>query len=411
MENISQLDTKVRDKTASPDILVISRTFLPSAGGIEEYIYNRCLQDPERVIALVGGCSGDKAFDKTQKFPVYRWPNPRHYHSGSIRSILQAFLNIVWSFVLAIKLYFRYHYRYIEWGHGYDFISLLLLSYLLPIRFFIYVHGNDILCTLGNYILKSLFELTLKRAKGIVCKSSLTRDYLTAHFRFDTPTHVINPVVRREKFGVALSSGHLDDLRVRMRELHNIPETAVVILSVGKFVKRKGFDLIIENLTPLLTLGLDVHYILCGIGPCESELYSLARRLRVERRVHFTGYVPDSELAGYYAACDIFAMLNLDQSKAASIDGCGIVFLEAGYFGKPVIASCLGGVTDAVRQGENGILVNPYSGNEILQAFRRLCQDQDLRQQLGRKGKALAQCRILHRSIYVHESYYSCILT
>ena len=401
MENISQLETKIRDKTAYPDILVISRTFLPSSGGIEEYIYNRCLQDPERVIALVAGCSGDKAFDKTQKFPVYRWPNITYNHSGLIGSILQAFLNIVWSFVLAIKLYFRYHYRYIEWGHGYDFISLLLLSYLLPIRFFIYVHGNDILCTLGNYILKSLFELTLKRAKGIVCKSSLTRDYLTAHFRFDTPTHVINPIVRREKFGVDPRSSYLDDLRVRMRELYNIPETAVVILSVGKFVKRKGFDLVIENLTPLLTLGLDVHYILCGGGPCESELYSLARRLRVEQRVHFTGYVTGRELAGYYAACDIFAMLTLDQSKAASIDGCGIVFLEAGYFGKPVIASRWGSVTDVIRHGENGILVNPYSGNEILQAFRLLCQYEHLREQLGRKGKAFAKRRILHRSLYV----------
>ncbi|MBR8837072.1 MAG: glycosyltransferase family 4 protein [Stigonema ocellatum SAG 48.90 = DSM 106950] len=400
MENISQLENKIRDKTGYAQILVISPTFLPSSGGIEEYIYNRCLQDPDRVIALVGGCSGDKAFDKVQKFPVYRWPNPRYNRSGFIGSTLQAFLNTVWSFVLAIKLYFRYHYRYIEWGHGSDLISLLLLSYLLPIRFFVYVHDRDIFCNLKNYGSKSLFELTLKRAQGVVCKSFFTRDYLTAHFRFDTPTHVINPVVRKEKFGVALSSGYLDDLRLRVREKHNIPQTAVVILSVGKFVKRKGFDLVIENLTPLLTLGLDVHYILCGYGPCESELYTLARRLRVERRVHFAGYVPDSELAGYYAACDIFARLTLEQTKAASIDESGIVFLEAGYFGKPVIASCLGGVTDAVRHEENGILVNPYSGNEILLAFRRLCQDKHLREELGCRGKALGNRRILHRSLY-----------
>jgi len=400
MENISRLETKIKEKSASADILVISRTFLPSSGGVEEYMYNRCLQDPDRVIALVAGCSGDKAFDKAQRFPVYRWPNPKYCHSGLIGSTLEAFLNLVWSFVLAIKLYFRYHYRYIEWGHGYDFISLLLLSYLLPIRFFIYVHGNDLLSTVHNYIIKALFELTLKRAKGIVCKSSFTRDYLCAHFRFDTPTHVINPVVRREKFGV-VSSGNLDDLRVRVRDAYDIPQTAVVILSVGKFVKRKGFDLVIENLTPLLTLGLDVHYILCGYGPDELELYSLACRLRVERRVHFAGYVPDHELAGYYAACDIFAMLTLDDIKAASIEGLGIVFLEAGYFGKPVIASRVGGVTDVVRHGENGILVNPYSGNDMLQAFRRLCQDQQLREQLGSTGKALANRRTLHRSLYV----------
>lgn len=408
MESISQIGTKIRGKTASPDILFISRTFLPKAGGMEEYIYNRCLQDPERVIALVASCSGDKAFDKLQPFPVYRWLIARYCRRSFIVRILQGFLNIVLPFVLAIKLYFRYHYRYIEWANGYDFISLLLLSYLLPIRFFIYIHGNDILWVLRNPVLHSLFELTLIRAVGIVCYSSFTRDYLNTHFRFNTPTHVINPIVRREKFGIALSPSYLEDLRVRVRSAYNIPETAVVILSVGRLAKHLGFDQVIENLTPLLTRGLDVHYIICGTGPVESELKSLAHRLRVDRRVHFAGYIPEKELAGYYAACDIFAML-MSNSKA-SIDG-AIAFAEAGYFGKPVISSRFSSLMDTVRHEDNGILVNPYSGYEVLQAFVRLCQDQKLREQLGRRGKVLANRKILHREIYIAESGYSCLLT
>jgi glycosyltransferase involved in cell wall biosynthesis len=399
MGHILDIKTKIRAQTASlssGDILVISRTFLPTSGGIEEYLYNRCLQDPDRVIALVAGCAGDKTFDKAQSFPVYRWPRLKHSHNGLIGSLLQAFVNQVWSVVLAIKLYFRYHYRYIEWGHPYDFISILLLSYLLPIRFFIYVHGSDFFCSLNNYIFKWLFEVTLERAEGIVCQSSFTRDYLTTHFRFHTSTHVINPVVRREKFGRVLSSAELDDLRIQVRNAHDIPESSVVILSVGKFVKHEGFDLIIETLTPLLTLGLDVHYVLCGNGPYESELYSLARRLRVERRVHFAGCVPDQRLAGYYAACDIFAMLTLDDARSKGLDGLDTVFLEAGHFGKPVITSWVGGVTDVVHHGENGLLVNLYPGNEILQAFRQLCQDQQLREQLGRTAKTLATRRKLN---------------
>lgn len=410
MENISRIRATIRDKTASyPDILVISRSFQPKEGGIEEYIYNRCLQDPERVIVLAASCIGDKQFDKAQKFPVYRWPISRHWRGSFLGSMLQAFLNTVWSFVLAIKLYFRYHYRYIEWGHGYHFLSVLLLSYLLPIRFFIYLHGKDILGLSRNFILRSLFEFTLKRAEGIVCNSSLTRDYLSTHFQVETPTHVINPAVRVEKFGVSSHLDNLEDLRVRVRSGYNIPETAVVILSVGRLVKRKGLERVIENLTLLLTLGMDVHYILCGQGPYESELRNLANRLRVQRRVHFAGYVPEGELAGYYAACDILAMLSLGNNKAP-IEGFGIVCLEAGYFGKPVIASRLGSVVDTVHHEENGILVNPNSGYEIFHAFKRLCQDQKLREQLGRKGKQLATRKTLHRSIYVPDGY-SCLLT
>ena len=77
MENISQLGLQVRDKTAYPDILVISRIFQPKETVIGEYVYNRCLQDPDRIIVLAGGCAGDKKFDKSQQFPVYRWFNFR----------------------------------------------------------------------------------------------------------------------------------------------------------------------------------------------------------------------------------------------------------------------------------------------------------------------------------------------
>jgi glycosyltransferase involved in cell wall biosynthesis len=123
----------------------------------------------------------------------------------------------------------------------------------------------------------------------------------------------------------------------------------------------------------------------------------------VEGRVHFAGYVPDRELAGYYAACDIFAMLSLSDTKASHPTGLGIVYIEAGYFSKPVIASRLGGVIDTVRHEENGILVNPNSGYEVFQAFKRLCQDRKLREQLGSKGKQLANRKTLHRSLYTSE--------
>jgi glycosyltransferase involved in cell wall biosynthesis len=404
MQNLSQ-NTVIKQKTTSPDILVISRTFFPKEGGIEEYVYNRCLQDPERVIVLAATVSGYEAFDQTQPFPIHRWYLPKFLNSIFFGSIIKQIVNIVSSFVLAIKLYSRYHYRYIEWGHGYDFPAILLLSYFLPIRFFIYLHGNDILCPLGNPLLRSLFGLTLKRATRIICNSSFTRDYLRANLpEFDTPIQIINPVVRPEKFGaVAKSQDTLENLRKSVRAAYNIPETSIVILSVGRLVKRKGFDRVIQNLTLLVAQKLDVHYILCGQGPMESELKSIIHRSPVENRVHFAGFVPDSQLAGYYAACDIFAMLTFFDSKDASIEGFGIVYIEAGYFGKPVIASRVGGIPDAVHHEETGLLVEPNSGYEMLQAFTRLCKDEQLRKQLGRKGQELAQ----HKTLYLSPEEWS----
>ncbi|HLO86874.1 MAG TPA: glycosyltransferase family 4 protein [Nostocaceae cyanobacterium] len=410
MEHISQLGTQIREKTAYPDILVISRIFRPQEAVIGEYVYNRCLQDPERVIVLAAGCTADKTFDQVQKFPVYRWPSLGFW--GDVAgSFFQPIYHTFWSLLLAVKLYFRYHYRYIEWCHGYDFLALLLLSYILPIHFFIYLHGNDLVKVSQNPIWRSLFKLTLKRAEGIVCNSSHLRQYLRNHFRLDTPTHVINPVIRPERFGTATSPSHLQDLRLQVRQMYNIPDSAIVILSVGRLVRQKSFDRVIDNIPLLLNYGVDVHYIICGQGNCAAQLKSQAERLRVDKRVHFAGFVPEKELANYYAACDIFAMLPLLDEKQKNIDNFGVVYLEAGYFGKPVIASRLGSVLDVVHHEENGLLVNSESGCEVFQAFHRLCQDSQLREKLGRQGKELAKRRNYHRWLYNPESRYSCLLS
>ncbi|MGB3754805.1 MAG: glycosyltransferase, partial [Rivularia sp. (in: cyanobacteria)] len=200
---ISSLEkTAIKEETSSRDILVVSRTFFPKEGGIEEYVYNRCVQNPQGTILLTATFAGYRDFDKNQEFPIHRWYLPKIPRLFGLGAIIKQVWNMFWSFILAIKLYFRYRYKCIEWGHGYDFPAILLLSYILPIQFFIYVHGNDILCPLRNPILKKLFELTLQRSTGIVCNSSFTKDYLSEKFSFNSPTYVINPIVRADKFGV-----------------------------------------------------------------------------------------------------------------------------------------------------------------------------------------------------------------
>ncbi|TAE61344.1 MAG: glycosyltransferase family 4 protein [Nostocales cyanobacterium] len=426
MENITQLGTQITEQTHCPDILIMSRIFKPQGSVIGEYVYNRCLQDPDRIIVITSGCSNDKNNDKNfeqpPEFPVYHCLNynfPKNFLGGNLvsrliktclKSSLKIF-NIIFSFLLAIKLYFRYHYRYIEWCHGYDFLALLLLSYILPIRFFIYLHGKDLTDIAKTPFWRSLFKLTLKRAEGIVCQNSYVRDKLRNTFRLDTPTHIINPVVRPDKFTHSSSTNYLQDLRTQLRESYNISETAIVILSVGELLPNKGFEQVIDNIPLLLTLGIDVHYIICGQGHFETELKSQCQRLRVDKRVHFAGYVSEKELANYYAACDIFAILTLEEEINQSIENLEIFHLEAEYFGKPIIASRLGSILDIVHHEENGLLVNPESGYEVLQAFKKLCQDQQLREKLGRQGQELAKRKTYHRWLYNPETSYSCIVS
>ncbi len=64
MQNISQINSNaIKEETSSRDILVVSRTFFPKEGGIEEYVYNRCLQNPQRTILLTATFAGCRDFD------------------------------------------------------------------------------------------------------------------------------------------------------------------------------------------------------------------------------------------------------------------------------------------------------------------------------------------------------------
>jgi glycosyltransferase involved in cell wall biosynthesis len=387
-------------KTARREILVVSRVFPPDPGGIQEYTYNRCLQDRDRIAVLAANCSGAKLFDQKQDFPIYRWSGSSIGRIKGIGGILKQVLYLFWEVFLGIRLFFRYRYSAIEWAHGYDFPAILLLSYLLPIRFSLYLHGDDVLCPLKNKVFSILFEWTLRRATAIACNSNFTRDFLQSRFRFDTPIHVIHPAVRPEKFGPAVDLTIGENLRMQTRAKFRISESSIVILSVGRLVRRKGFDRIIEQIPRLAADGIDVYYLICGTGPMEAELRAQASRLDVDSRVLFAGYISDEDLAGFYSACEIFALATFFDTKARSIEGFGIVYLEAGLFSKPVIASRSGGVEDAVQDGETGILVDPSSTEEIYTALSKLASNAQLRTELGRNGYERAQSKPSFQMLY-----------
>jgi phosphatidylinositol alpha-1,6-mannosyltransferase len=390
------------NQQVTPDILVVSRVFLPDAGGIQEYVYNRCLQDSDRIIVLTSGCAGDQEFDQKQPFSVYRWPELRLCRSwGFVGSIIRQILFMVWAVYLSLKLFQRYRFRYIEWGHGYDFPAILLLSYLLPIQFFLYLHGDDLLCPSKNVLFRTLFQWTLNRSKAYACNSHFTQNCLQRNFQILAPSYIIHPAVRPEKFGDLSLIDQTSNLRLSVRERYNIPADAVVILTVGRLVRRKGFDRVLMQLPSLNAVtGQQIYYIIAGRGSMEAELRELATTLDINHRVIFTGYVPDNQLAALYAASDLFAMLTFFDENSRSIEGFGIVYLEAGYFGKPVVAARVGGVEDAVQDGETGILVNPNSGQEVYQALKLLCSDSTLRERLGRKGQERAKQVTPHRLMY-----------
>jgi N-acetyl-alpha-D-glucosaminyl L-malate synthase BshA len=154
-----------------------------------------------------------------------------------------------------------------------------------------------------------------------------------------------------------------------------IPEDDLVLISIGRLIRRKALDDLLRALS-----GLeydDWRLLIVGDGPEEPRLRDLAERLGLSSRVEFLGAVWGERKFQYLAASDVFVLPSVHE-------GFGLVFLEAMFCGLPVIASSVGGQTDFLKDGETGFLVPVGDVDALADRVLRLANDVELRGQMSR---------------------------
>lgn len=130
-------------------------------------------------------------------------------------------------------------------------------------------------------------------------------------------------------------------------------QPSLILCSVGRLVARKGVEWFVSNVMP--QLPRDVSLLVVGDGPERSRIEAAIARSNLQNQVHVLGAVSESQLECLYQGADLFVMPNVP--VANDIEGFGLVMLEAGLLGIPVVASNIDGITDVVTTGENGTLV------------------------------------------------------
>ena len=158
----------------------------------------------------------------------------------------------------------------------------------------------------------------------------------------------------------------------------------VLVLSVGRLSRRKGFDKTIQAVAQLRRKGMDVQYVIIGIGEDRDYLAGLAKAEGIEGSVHLVGHVSSEDLAKWYNACDVFAMPNREID--GDTEGFGMVFIEAAACMKPSVAGNAGGTGDAVIDRETGFRVDGNDRDAIVQALTLILTDQDLARKMGKNG-------------------------
>ena len=163
------------------------------------------------------------------------------------------------------------------------------------------------------------------------------------------------------------------------------------LITVARLTDRyKGHDTMLRAL-PLVAARIpDVRWVVVGDGPLKQSYERAAAALGVISRLHFAGEVSDAERDRLLDASHVFVMVSRLSSRGAG-EGFGIVYLEAGAHGLPVVGGRGGGVADAVADGETGHLVDPDDHVAVAGAIHGLLIDPENATRMGTAGRRRAE--------------------
>jgi phosphatidyl-myo-inositol dimannoside synthase len=164
-----------------------------------------------------------------------------------------------------------------------------------------------------------------------------------------------------------------------------------VLLSVSRFIARKGQDALIKAMPFIVREVPDARLVLVGDGPYRPRLEQLTRDHGVQHAVIFTGAVPWSEAPTWFDAGDVFAMPCRTRLGGLEPEALGIVFLEAQACASPVLVGDSGGAPETVLHGETGFVVDPYNPRAIAARATELLSDPGQVRVLGDKARAWVQ--------------------
>ncbi len=157
------------------------------------------------------------------------------------------------------------------------------------------------------------------------------------------------------------------------------------LLTVSRLDWHKGIDTVIKALPAVCAAYPTARYAVAGVGSPRPHFERYVAELGLGDAVRFLGPVPDEELPALYNAADLYVGASRRFDLLA--EGFGISLVEASACGLAVVGGRSGGVPDAVREGETGILVDPDDPAAVAEGIKLLLADEELRKRMGAAGR------------------------
>ena len=339
-------------------LCVVTHTFLPHVGGIENVVYEqskRLLQKQFELTVVTNRIHTDKnyTFDgiKVQCYDSlnigfrlgipYAIPHITSYKTflESIKSsdLIHAHGHPYLSSFIAAKIAKKYskplvltqHNTFIEYKNFWDTIERL----------------NDL--AIGKEI--------LKEADKIIVVSKATMNYVLSLGADPEKIEVLHNGVDLNRFRPL--TGIKDEMRKKLR----ISKDSSVVLTVRRLVYKNGIDTLIEGAKIAIKKNPRLVFLVIGGGPDFDQVKAKIEQLGIEKNVRLTGFVSDEGLPFYYNVADFFVL------PSKSGEGLPLVTLEAMACGLPVIATNVGGISEVIIE-DYGKVVPPNTPESLAEA-------------------------------------------
>ena len=217
--------------------------------------------------------------------------------------------------------------------------------------------------------LKQLFMSGYKKADMIISVSHFAKNLMIERLNVKSPINVIPTPLHDEKL---------------IQDEKNILDRKGV-LSVGRLIKRKGFDLLIESFYEVNKKYPELVLTIIGDGPEKEHLYSLINRLSLESNVKIYSNVTSDFLSKQYMNNQLFVLGN-HMLENGDCEGAPNVFIEAGAYGMPSIGGIEGGASDVVEHGETGFLIDPRDKKVLTATILEFLDNKDKLASMGKKA-------------------------
>lgn len=348
------------------NIVISTQNFPPSAGGIQNYMYElaNALHDLGKTVRVIcdGATESNQAeFDASLSFLIERFGGPkifrRHLKAQRIQKLL------------------KLHPESLLICDSWKSLELLKAQHLKKTTTICIAHGMEF-PKQAKPKKSQRIATTLTKAQLILANSNFTAKRLTPYVNNPAAVQILHPGVRPPP---TPTPGELNTVDSWIGQ-HN-----PVLLTVGRLEERKGQDKILAILPRLLKDFPKLIYMVAGSGPLGEKLQQQTEALGIENAVRFCGRVSDGERSALLERATLFAMPC--RIEGASVEGFGIVYLEAAMFGLPSLAGRAGGAGDAVVDGETGQLCDGDSEEDVYQNIKNMLKTPKILQEMGREAK------------------------